>query len=79
MLSHSKTLLRLLLGSPNIHSLKVPSANLARLAVDTGINGVSGVYFEGQDQRLSSETSGDKDERGRVMGGNNDAQHGKPA
>ena len=56
-------LLRVLVGSPNIHSAKESGANLARLAVSPDVNGISGVYYEAVEAIKSSEASYDEDKQ----------------
>lgn len=53
-------LLRLLMGSGNVHAAKDSGANLARLAVGEDVQGVSGKYFEGHREIKSSKDSYDE-------------------
>jgi len=56
-------LLRVIIGSSNIHPPKESGANLARLAVSADVEGVSGVYYEALEAIKSSEASYDKDKQ----------------
>lgn len=56
LLPHMLPLLRLLIN-PNIHTPQESGANLARLAIDPQLEGVSGSYFEGSKKIDSSKDS----------------------